>query len=133
MTRTELQELSKLRLNEAQLLLAVGSPSGAYYLAGYAVECALKACIAKSTLQFEFPDKQRALDAYTHNLSDLVRAARLRQDLDRAVKDDQELETDWEMVKAWSESSRYTLWTDTEAAALIQAAQGVLQWVQPHW
>jgi hypothetical protein len=31
-----------------------------YYLAGYPVEFALKACIAKSTERHDFPDKRRA-------------------------------------------------------------------------
>ena len=47
--RKDLQELSKVRLKEATALLKLGLFDGAYYLAGYAVECALKACIAKGT------------------------------------------------------------------------------------
>lgn len=47
--RKELQELSRIRLTEAKGLLALGLWDGAYYLAGYAVECALKAYIAKQT------------------------------------------------------------------------------------
>lgn len=47
--RQDLQELSRVRLKEATALLKLGLFDGAYYLAGYAVECALKACIAKAT------------------------------------------------------------------------------------
>ena len=43
--RKDLQELSKVRLKEATALLKLGLFDGAYYLAGYAVECALKACV----------------------------------------------------------------------------------------
>jgi len=49
MNRTELQRLSRIRIKEAKFLLDGGCYNGAYYLAGYAVECALKACIAKQT------------------------------------------------------------------------------------
>jgi hypothetical protein len=49
MNRAEFQKLSDLRLHESKALLTAGLPQGAYYLAGYAVECALKACIAKRT------------------------------------------------------------------------------------
>jgi hypothetical protein len=49
---------------------------GAYYLAGYAVECALKACIAKETKRYEFPDKKRVDSSYSHNLDLLVKARR---------------------------------------------------------
>jgi hypothetical protein len=46
--RTDLQELADIRIEEAAALLALTppKPDGAYYLAGYAVELALKACIA---------------------------------------------------------------------------------------
>lgn len=59
MDRKDLQELSKVRLKEATALLKLGLFDGAYYLAGYAVECALKACIAKGTQRGEFPDRKR--------------------------------------------------------------------------
>jgi HEPN domain-containing protein len=42
------RQLAEQRLAEAELLLANGFWSGAYYLAGYALECALKAKIASS-------------------------------------------------------------------------------------
>lgn len=44
-TRVEFQRLAEARLVEAKALLDVGKWDGAYYLAGYAVELALKACI----------------------------------------------------------------------------------------
>jgi HEPN domain-containing protein len=42
MDRYEFQELAKVRLKEANALLAAGLYDGAYYLAGYAAECALE-------------------------------------------------------------------------------------------
>jgi hypothetical protein len=41
------------------------------------VECALKACIAKGTERYEFPDKKRVDASYTHNLQELVKLAGL--------------------------------------------------------
>ena len=55
MTRSDLRNLAEWRLIEAKTLLKV-SPSGAYYLAGYAAECALKACYIRSRHD-EFPDR----------------------------------------------------------------------------
>lgn len=49
MDRRRFQELSRIRLDEAKALLESELSDGAFYLAGYAVECALKACIAKNT------------------------------------------------------------------------------------
>ena len=64
MNRTDLQQLADVRIAEAHALLTLAVPmsDGAYYLAGYAVECALKACIAKTVNQHDFPDKELATD-----------------------------------------------------------------------
>lgn len=53
LTRKDFQTLAEDRLADAQTLLKTQSNwSGAYYISGYAVECALKACICK-TIQAE--------------------------------------------------------------------------------
>jgi len=62
--RKDLQELSRVRLKEATALMQAGFFDGAYYLAGYAVECAIKACIAKGTRRYEFPDKRKVLQLF---------------------------------------------------------------------
>jgi hypothetical protein len=79
--RSDLQALSRIRATEAKALLGLGLFDGAYYLAGYAVECALKACIAKGTRRFEFPDKRRVDSSYTHDLELLMRLANLDESL----------------------------------------------------
>ena len=68
MNKTDLEQLADLRLAEAVALLGLTPPmpDGAYYLAGYAVECALKACIAKLTDRHDFPDKNFAAKCFTH-------------------------------------------------------------------
>jgi HEPN domain-containing protein len=43
MNRTDLQNLAEERLADSELLLANGRYGTAYYIAGYAVECGLKA------------------------------------------------------------------------------------------
>jgi hypothetical protein len=43
--RVQLRQLAEDRLLDAERLLTGGRWAGAYYLAGYAVECGLKACI----------------------------------------------------------------------------------------
>jgi HEPN domain-containing protein len=81
MNRNDFQQLSELRAKEAKALLAAGFPEGAYYLAGYAVECALKACIARKTQEFDFPEKKRVNDSHTHDLGKLLVLAGLSEDL----------------------------------------------------
>jgi HEPN domain-containing protein len=66
MNRADLQRLSRLRIQEARSLFKLKHYSGAYYLAGYSVECALKACLARDTPRFDFPDKELVLKSYTH-------------------------------------------------------------------
>src|SRR5439155_18484686 len=57
MNRADFHKLTEIRMREAKVLLARKCYEGAYYLAGYAVECALKACIAKRTQAHDFPPK----------------------------------------------------------------------------
>ncbi len=66
MNRSDFQRLTRLRLDEAKVLLANERYQGAYYLIGYAVECALKACIAKQTkLSTTFQIRIRTVFTFT--------------------------------------------------------------------
>jgi HEPN domain-containing protein len=55
--RAEFQRLAETRIADARALFEAGRNDAAFYLAGYAVECALKACIAKKTREHDFPAK----------------------------------------------------------------------------
>jgi hypothetical protein len=57
MNRLQFQKIARVRIREARALLQDRMFDGAYYLAGYSVECGLKACIAKMVRRHEFPDK----------------------------------------------------------------------------
>jgi HEPN domain-containing protein len=133
-----LQSLSRTRINEARALLKSKHYSGAYYLAGYAVECALKACIAKETARFDFPpDRKRTEEVYRHAASELLRAARLQSLLDSARGLDPQLDTNWKVVASWSEQSRYEHLTKDRAEGMIEAVanrnHGVLAWLRVYW
>jgi HEPN domain-containing protein len=137
MRRTDLQVLAIVRLKEASQLLRAGCPDGAYYLAGYAVECAIKACIARQTERFEFPDKPRALASWTHDLSDLVKAAKLDSALRAEERLQSDLNANWTIVRQWSERSRYERSDMAKAQGLLDAIKarrfGVLSWLKNHW
>lgn len=112
--------------------------AGAYYLVGYAVECALKACIAKQTNKHDFPDKKTATDAWIHDLQKLVRLAGVWPELEQDMKASPRLEVNWAVVKDWSESKRYDLSiTRAEARDLYAACTtrrtGVLPWIRERW
>jgi HEPN domain-containing protein len=135
--RKELQALSRIRAREAKALLDAGLHDGAFYLAGYAVECALKACIAKKTQRHEFPDKDRVNKSYTHSLVELIRLAELRDALDARIKGDTVFRENWGIVVSWSEDSRYLLNTAEKARGLVNAVgnpkSGVLSWLRHYW
>jgi HEPN domain-containing protein len=68
-----------MRIREAKILLDAGEFDGAYYLAGYAVECALKACILKRLSDYwpDESDRKMLEKCYTHDLEHLLKAADL--------------------------------------------------------
>lgn len=136
-TRAEFQQLAVMRLDEAKVLLAAGKWAGAYYLAGYAVECALKACIARLMRAEDFPDKNFAAKCYTHNLKELLVHSGLKAPMDAAATGDAILSGNWGIVIQWSEETRYHTINESEArdlyTAIDDAAHGVLPWLKTHW
>jgi len=88
LNRNDFQELARIRLREAEALLEAGCFDGAFYLMGYVVECALKACIAKQTKEYDFPDRKTVNASYTHDLEDLLGVAGLKPERDRLSKAD---------------------------------------------
>lgn len=135
--RTDLQHLAEVRIEEARALLAANMSDGAYYLAGYAVELALKACIAQLTQEHEFYDFHLAKNVFTHEPKRLVALANLRPQLDVDMQADAELEKNWVIACQWGPDSRYKTSSSAEASALIEAItdphHGVLQWIRIHW
>jgi HEPN domain-containing protein len=110
---------------------------GAYYLAGYCVECALKSCIAKATLRHDFPDKKKVETSYTHNLRELLKVARLEDARIEEAKRDATFRNNWDIVQSWSEQSRYRTNDAETAQKLVEAVgdrnHGILRWIKVHW
>ena len=136
--RKDFQDLADVRIAEAELLLKGGCFDGAYYLAGYAVECALKACIAKLTKDHDFPPPRKVVeDCYTHNIETLVKAAGLDIERRDAINNDTDLGENWSIVKDWTEASRYNRQSEEDARKLFEAitntASGVLPWIKARW
>jgi hypothetical protein len=130
--RETLRELAVLRLAEAELLLAHGLWSGAYYLAGYSLECALKAKIASSFRENEIPELRRVQKIYSHDLISLLDIAGLKDELEAEMEAHAELRKSWTVATEWSEQARYQIWTQQAASAIIEAVrsdQGLLQWL----
>lgn len=138
MNRRDLQVLASLRLREARTLARARQFSGAYYLAGYAVECGLKACIAKSVRRHDFyPNKRTVEKAYTHNLNELAALANLDQARGLMAQSDPVFARNWDLTVRWSESSRYSLWDEQACReimnAIMERDHGVMPWLKKHW
>lgn len=137
LTRTGLQELAAVRPAEAGALLAAGLWDGAYYLAGCAVECALKACILALVERtgIIFEDKKFAEKCWTHDPETLMTLAKLMKTLDADRVGDPLLDHNWLAVRAWDEKTRYVRTSETLARELYvtDPAHGVLTWVRQYW
>jgi len=120
---------------DARVLLAEERFTGAYHAGGLALECALKARIAKLTVAGEFPDRDRTRQALEHNPSKLLGAAELlamqRTDVSPTFQ------SNWATVKDWTVDSRYDpspnpVTVKAFLDALDDPTDGVLQWVRRH-
>jgi HEPN domain-containing protein len=135
--RADFQRLANDRITDAKVLPAAKRWAAAYYLAGYAVESALKACIAKLMKSEEFPDRSFAEKCWTHNLPQLLALTGLKPDFDAVTQADPDLADRWDTVKDWSESSRYARATRVEAEELFEAITDkkhrVLTWIKLRW
>lgn len=136
MNRSDFQILAVLRAEDARALLDGARYEGSYYLAGYAIECALKACIAKQTKLYDFPPPKEVVGKiYTHNLETLLDWSQLRPNFDADSSIDKRLATHWGVVKKWSEQFRYNLNITEPMArdmytAIADSNHGVLTWLK---
>ena len=137
MNKDDFKNLAQIRIREANALLKNGRYEGAYYLCGYAIECGLKAYIAKKTKRYDFPDKKTVIDSYKHDLSSLVGTAGLELKLDKEIEKNSKFEVNWGIVKDWSVVSRYEKHNEKEARDLFSAVSnkkdGVFQWIKKYW
>jgi HEPN domain-containing protein len=137
MNRFDFQQLAEERLADSEALLGAGRFNCAYYVAGYAVECALKACIAKITKRGDFPPRETR-KIWTHDLVDLLDSAGLKAKFIKKTGKNSAFSTNWAIVKDWSESSRYEnnknqLRAENMLSAIKNPQNGILPWLKKHW
>ena len=142
MNRKQLHALAKERVKDAKALLGRKRWAAAYYLAGYAVECGLKACVLRhiEATGAIFADAKYLKDlagCWTHDLDKLIALAGLGEKFGVARGQNAMLRTYWEVVEEWDETSRYQVKAEREARQLYEAitdqSNGVLQWIQSNW
>ena len=98
--RRDFQRLARMRLADARSLMRYRKFEAAYYLTGLAVECAVKACIAKNTRRYDFPPDPTALrDIYTHSLTKLMGTAKLQPELEAEMRGNISFRNKWDVIK----------------------------------
>jgi hypothetical protein len=138
--RAHWQLLAEERVKDAGLLLGGGHWAAAYYLAGYAIECGLKACVlayVANNPEIIFREMMFSKNCWTHNIGDLVAVSGLeairRTDADMNLV----LGINWTIVQKWNETTRYEFKSELDAKRLYEAVthhnDGVLPWIRIRW
>ena len=138
MKRSDLHILAEARVADAEALLQGRRWAAAYYLLGYAVECALKACAAKQFHEHEVPEKKFVIELYTHELGKLLNLSGVKASQQAQATADPRFEVNWNTVRDWNETYRYDhSTTETKARDMLIAvtdpSSGVLPWLKTQW
>lgn len=135
--RADLQAYAQAKIDDASILLQNRRFSNAYYLAGYAVELGLKACIARHINAETIPDKYFIKNILDHQFPKLIGLAGLATELKDQKDNDPDFAANWAIVSEWSPDARYetsdVTSTQTIIAAITHPNSGVLQWIKTHW
>jgi hypothetical protein len=142
--------MAEERILDAQALLNGSRWAYAYYIAGYAVECALKSCLlARMPLTgWIFQEEVKIDECLTHDFGKLIDLAGLRDELNNKLAASAAAAAaggppggpfvnHWGKVTQWKVTSRYESKTELEArelyAAITHDPDGVLRWIQNYW
>jgi HEPN domain-containing protein len=138
MTRKDLQELSRLRLREAETLYKAHLYDGCVYLAGYAVELALKARICRLLRISQYPSGDIGRAFKIHSLDQLKVLAGLSNEI--SVSKNKELFDNWSRAVDWDPEQRYEAPGKYDANAakailngLTAKPNGVFTWLTKRW
>ena len=137
MPRRQLQTLAKLRLHEAETLYNSGFYDGSVYLAGYAVELALKARICRLLGVGEYP-LNVGQSFKVHDLEQLRLLAGLSTEID--ITKNKDLFDNWSKAVDWDPEQRYEApgkHNKTSAKLILDSIRakpnGVLTWLSKRW
>ena len=126
--RTDLKRLARTRLKDAQKLYEAKRYDGAIYLAGYAVELALKARICLTLKWTGFPESRREFENYgsfkVHNLDVLLSLS------GREAKIKTERLPEWSTAATWVPEVRYRKAGSAgrkDAQSMIDAVEALLK------
>lgn len=149
-SRSDLQNLTQQRLAEANALLSLNFPDAAFYLAGYPIECALKAAVCRTLDQDNFyePNRSDKTTRYvqdrifrefkTHNYNDPLVLSGLSAKFEIARNSDLELYLAWVEIEeaGWTEQCRYQLGTKKsmqDVSDFVAAVETLIVWISKYW
>ncbi len=121
--RTVYEESSRRMLTDARFLFKHGRWHGSVYLAGYAVECKLKAAVCQHLGVEGLPER-----FWTHDLQFLIRSTGLA----KAVNDDETIRACFRRIDSiWRVEIRYTgkPYGKQEADGFLNDVRRVIQWL----
>ena len=139
MNRADLQSLAQERILDAEALLTGGRWSFAYYVSGYAVECALKSCfLARMILTgWVFEDRSKIEDCRTHDFNRLISLSDLTTQLNATQAANRPFAINWAIATQWKVTDRYAQKSEALAKELYSAItdkpDGVLPWITNYW
>lgn len=115
------------RYQESVVLLQVGYTTGALYLAGYGIECALKALLLHATPEAERGDLIPFRGHQGHDL-EWLRSQYLRTGASLPGH----MARLFALVNTWSTEFRYSpkRVPDSEADAFLKATESILEWMK---
>ena len=133
----DLLAMAEMRVTDARALAAAERWDAAFYLAGYAVEFGLKAVIAARVRAGQFPGKAQFAGVWTHDFTELTRAAGLGPALAVKRRSAPRFDWNWRTAASWSEAARYKTAgaispprAQSLIAAVSEADAGVLPWLK---
>lgn len=135
--RADLRAIAQSKIDDANTLFGAGRFSNAYYLAGYAIEIGLKACIAAQVSAETIPDKAFLRGVLSHQFPALIGLAGMAGPLKEQQDTNAVFASNWAIVNEWSPDCRYETRDSMSAQVMIHAVldpnSGVLQWIKAHW
>lgn len=136
----DIKNLVERRLEEATVLFNAGFYEGAYYLAGYSVELALKVGACKAVDITNFFTRPESKSFRIHDLNTLLVFSGYWTMLQTDFLADTALEQNWRLVCKWSEQVRYKKIGDLSQQnveelfeAILHPQNGILTWIKKYW
>lgn len=103
--RTELKNIARARIKDAEILFSAGRYDGAMYICGYALELGLKARICRTLKWSNYPSTNKEFANYrsfkTHDLDVLLHLSGIEEKIKTGFF------LDWSNVATWNPEARY--------------------------